>query len=117
MEQTALQLMAEKLDAALAIEGDLSLEGLQRIIEQEGGDNALIRALAYGLDHYIDVTNIWNQALEPIPTRPSLVIPQPRELFPLTVVPVTRGTRKRRVALPAIVEAEPAVGQWTWNFD
>lgn len=119
MEQTALQLMAEKLDAALAIEGDLSLEGLQRIIEQEGGDNALIRALAYGLDHYIDVTNIWNQAqaLEPTPTRPSLVIPQPRELFPLTVVPVTRGTRKRRILAAAEGEAEPAVGQWAWNFD
>jgi len=112
MEQTALQLMAKKLDAALPIEGDLSLEGLQRIIEQQGDDNAMIRALAYGIDQY-DVTNIWNQA--PAVTRTSLAIPLAFPASPeLTIVPAFHTPRKRRTR--PITPSEPTLGQWTWNF-
>lgn len=48
LEEAALYLLAEKLEAARVVEGDLSLEGLQRIADQSAQDNGLARALVQG---------------------------------------------------------------------
>jgi hypothetical protein len=107
MEETALQWMAQKLEMAQALEGDLNLEGLQRITETEGGGNELARALVHGLPTDCDVTKIWHQTSPgsgislPMPTTAShhsltpdpAPSPQPvREPIVLT----TRAPQKKR---------------------
>ncbi len=69
MEDTALKWMAQKLEMAQALEGDLNLEGLQRITEQSGGGNELARALVHGLHGVTDVSAVWRRAQQiPLPS-------------------------------------------------
>lgn len=73
MEDTALKWMAQKLEMAQALEGDLNLEGLQRITEQSGGGNELARALVHGLHGVVDVSTVWQRAVQMPPARVAAV--------------------------------------------
>lgn len=95
MEETALKWMAQKLEMAQALEGDLNLEGLQRITEQEGGGHELARALVSGLHTVVDVSAIWRQAAGREPPVALSASPAPtREPIALTVRTITRRGRK-----------------------
>lgn len=106
MEETALKWMAEKLEMAQALEGDLSLEGLQRITEQSGGGNELARALVSGLHTVVDVSAVWRQAAhQPHPVSPPAALgPTDREPIALTVRSPKRG------------RPSAAVDQLAWAF-
>lgn len=83
MQATALQVLAEKMLAAQAIEGRFSAEGLQALAE--GADTALrlAEALAYGLEATADLETVWSVTPavattltpKPAPNRPPLVAP------------------------------------------
>jgi hypothetical protein len=97
-EQTALHLMAAKLDAARVLEGQLTLEGLQQLHDQTG-DHDLVRALVQGLDTVPDIRHIWRTITPPgdtphTPSPPVIVLPRP--------------SRRRAVT--------PTTGQLGWAF-
>ena len=58
MQEAALTLMGRKLEAALALEGRLSLEGLQALGSSDSA-NDLARVLANGLPEGTDASAIW----------------------------------------------------------
>lgn len=100
MEETALKWMAQKLEMAQALEGDLSLEGLQRITEQSGGGNELTRALVSGLHTVVDVSAVWRQTVQrslPIAAEPTPT-PTVREPIALTVRPSSSRRRQPETA-------------------
>ncbi|PSR21763.1 MAG: hypothetical protein C7B47_17135, partial [Sulfobacillus thermosulfidooxidans] len=75
MQESALVLMAQKLDIAKALEGQLSLEGLQSL-NTESSDIDLARVLVNGLDIIPDVSAIWQTAADPMLVTSST--PEPR---------------------------------------
>lgn len=66
MQQTALQLMAEKMLASQAIEGRFSAEGLQALAEGSNTTLRLAQALAFGLTDLTDLSEVWRQATDEI---------------------------------------------------
>ena len=110
-EETALRWMAQKLDMAQALEGDLSLEGLQRLTMTEDGGNALARALVDDLPVTGDVHAIWQAAAQPafpsLPVSPDIIPAPPihREPIALTIRSTTPSRRR-----------QPA-NQLAWLFD
>jgi hypothetical protein len=67
LQQDALVLMGRKMEAALALEGQLSLTGLQSLAADGATGNELARALAYGLEgHVTDVSAVWATAPAPV---------------------------------------------------
>ena len=72
MQATALQVLADKMLAAQAIEGRFSAEGLQMLAD--GTDTALrlAEALAYGLEALPDLASVWpaTPAAKSPPTKP-----------------------------------------------
>jgi hypothetical protein len=84
LEEAALYLLAEKLEAARVVEGDLSLEGLQRIADQSAQDNGLARALVQG----------WAPLRQAATS--SLVLPAPL-VVPTSPSPVFHGSRSEQL--------------------
>ena len=66
MQQTVLQVLAEKMLASQAVEGRFSAEGLQALAEGSNTTLRLAQALAFGLDDLPDLTEVWRQATDEI---------------------------------------------------
>lgn len=122
MEETALQWMADKLAMAQALEGDLNLEGLQRITEQHGGGNELARALVDGLHNVVDVSTVWQKASVqmPRPTAKPLAPAAPDDLF--AYANSHRDTHREPIALTTRAAKAPRgqkpkeSNQLAWGF-
>ena len=66
MHATVLQVLAEKLLASQAVEGRFSAEGLQALAEGSNTTLRLAQALAFGLTHLPDLSEVWRQATDEI---------------------------------------------------
>ena len=66
MQQTVLQVLAEKMLASQAVEGRFSAEGLQALAEGSNMTLRLAQALAFGLDDLPDLFEVWRQATDEI---------------------------------------------------
>jgi len=66
MQQTVLQVLAEKLLASQAVEGRFSAEGLQALAEGSNTTLRLAQALAFGLTDLPDLSEVWRQATDEI---------------------------------------------------
>ncbi|MDA8344222.1 MAG: DEAD/DEAH box helicase [Thermaerobacter sp.] len=66
MQQTVLQVLAEKMLASQAIEGRFSAEGLQALAEGSNTTLRLAQALAFGLDDLPDLSEVWRRATDEI---------------------------------------------------
>lgn len=119
MEQTALELMAEKLEAARVLESDMSLEGLQRIAEAQGGSNQLVRALIdHGLDRTPDISQVWKvlQTTTPFraPLAPALAATAQPSPLAIPIVFTEARPTKRRTARHAAASHTDAIQQLAW---
>lgn len=61
LEETALQLLGRKMEAALALEGRFSEEGLQALADDHDMTTSLARALVKGLDDSVTAEDIWRR--------------------------------------------------------
>ncbi len=107
MQEQALMLMAQKLDVAKALEGQLSLEGLQTV-SNDTGSLDLARVLVQGLETTIDVSAVWKTAAAaalPIPAppckEPDFPSSPPSPASDPVVVPWAALTRRKRRVRPA----------------
>ncbi len=98
LQEKALVLMGRKMEAAFALEGQLSLEGLQSLAADDNG-NELARALVDGLEGVTtDVHKIW--AAAPPPDLAQL-IPTPVEV-PLPATAAMAEPKPERDAEPVL---------------
>lgn len=72
MQETALQVLADKMLAAQAIEGRFSAEGLQMLADGTDTAMRLAEALAYGLEALPDLASAWQTAPVPVLTPPEI---------------------------------------------
>ena len=77
LQETALQVMGEKLLAAGALEGRFSAEGLQAMAEGANAALKLAQALAEGLHDLPDLSAIWHEAAIRAPQAPPVARPRP----------------------------------------
>lgn len=77
LQETALQVMGEKLLAAGALEGRFSAEGLQAMAEGSNAALKLAQALAEGLHDLPDLSAIWHEAAIRAPQVPLIARPRP----------------------------------------
>lgn len=106
LQEKALVLMGRKLEAAFALEGQLSLEGLQSLAADDNG-NELARALVDGLDGVTtDVHKIW--AAAPPPDL-ALLAKTPVDLPTTLPVPVAEPTPDPEPVVAAMPTASPVV--------
>lgn len=116
MQESALVLMAQKLDIAKALEGQLSLEGLQSL-NTESSDIDLARVLVNGLDTIPDVSAIWQTAADPVlatlsPSEPMASTPTappaPSQVVSWATLTAARRSRRKAPARPE--------NQLSWGF-
>jgi superfamily II DNA or RNA helicase len=97
LQATALQVLAEKMLAAQAVEGRFSPEGLQALAEGSNTTLRLAEALAYGLAELPDIREAWRTRTE---AETVLKAEHVAEAEPAMVVvlptPITRPVRRGR---------------------
>jgi hypothetical protein len=120
LQQDALVLMGRKLEAAFALEGQLSLEGLQSLAA-DTSDNDLARALAYGLDGVTaDAHTLWAAAAPPAFAQPpSPALPAVFPADPVAAAPVAKPPRIPVVVIPPSPQTVRRVlaNQLGWDWD
>lgn len=100
MQEQALMLMAQKLDVAKALEGQLSLEGLQTV-SNDTGSLDLARVLVEGLHTTVDVAAVWSTAQTlPPPTAAAVLDPAPTPVPEDGIVSWASLTRRKRRVRP-----------------
>ena len=120
MQEAALTLMGRKMEAALALEGRLSLAGLQSLGASDSS-NDLARVLAEGLPEGTDASAIWQstpaEMLKVLGTDPTGTITENTAATRIASVPViVVAARAKKRHKAESTDTQSNQGQLSWAF-
>ncbi len=120
MQEAALTLMGRKMEAALGLEGRLSLAGLQALGASDSS-NDLARVLAEGLPQGTDASAIWQatpaEMAAIMEVKPTVTVPDSIPATPVASIPViVVAARRSKKGRNAQSTEDATQGQLTWAF-